>query len=695
MQRGRFDILRLVLPYSYKITCNVYLENTGRGKKLYHVLFDRYSRFVSGNNMRKFVEGHSHHNVGMLHEILGNHKEALEAYQTYCSLSKKKGDKKCVAQAYGCLGSVYASLGNRAMCVSYHEQFVVAAKKLADVKLQIQAHEQMGDTYTKINEYSNAIDSYTKMHKLCTRNDLHTQTASLLKIGNSYKAQGKYQYALYYIEQAKILAQDNHFTSIEVICKLTKASILQYSTQMFELDQAKKYFEELIPLLDAKIEQHREEDSFCSEELCNQLLECFDSMQNVLAKLGKYKECLIYAENSRTLAFNGNQGKYQLKSSKELTQGSLDEILNIVHQQNATILYYTVLNDALLLWILQPGVGIARFYAGKNNAEGQTMPRQIEELVHEMRETQTLGKEDYENRSLPLKNAEVELLKRKNKTLSRNRTKEENDQNTGGKSTQKPLERQLSKVKSPQRKLFDMLLAPVDDFLSKLHEHAALVIIPDKVLSNCPIWAAMDWDNKILSEYFRITTLPCLHLLDKASKNEISQLRIHDDLEFERSQSRLGGIPKLLSPRGESGDQLDTIVEPTPASRGQNLDLKKTSNPRLVTSGVFRYDDSSVTKREATSRDSNSACKSPSSKGKINENARSTVTEHLRKNRIIGSPTTVARMVGAHSFSTLTTRTSTRTDVTNSYNSVPEFRQVSYPYKCVVFGNPALPKWLV
>ena len=139
------------------------------------------------------------------------------------------------------------------MSISYHEQFVVAAKKLADVKLQIQAHEQMGDTYTKINEYSNAIDSYIKMHKLCTRNDLHTQTASLLKIGNSYKAQGKYQYALYYIEQAKILAQDNHFTSIEVICKLTKASILQYSTQMFELDQAKKYFEELIPLLEAKL----------------------------------------------------------------------------------------------------------------------------------------------------------------------------------------------------------------------------------------------------------------------------------------------------------------------------------------------------------------------------------------------------------------------------------------------------------
>ena len=647
--------------------------------------------------MREFAEGHSHHNVGMLQEILGNHKEALEAYQTYCSLSKRKSDRKCVAQAYGCLGSVYASLGNRAMSVSYHEQFVAVAKKLADVKLQIQAHEQMGDTFTKIKEYSNAVESYKKMHKLCTRNDLHTQTASLLKIGNSYKAQGKYQYAHYYIEQAKILAQDNHFTSIEVICKLTIASILQHSTQMFELDQAKKYFEELIPLLEAKIEQHREEDSFCSEELYNQLLECFDSMQNVLAKLGKYRKCLIYAEHSRlnTLAFNGNQSKKQLKSSKELTQGSLDEILNIVHQQNATILYYTVLNDALLLWILQPGVGIARFYAGKNNTEGQTMPQQIEELIDEMRERQVLGKEDYENRSLPLKKAEVELLKRKNKTLSRNRTKEEEDQNTEGKLTDKSLERQLSKVKGPQRKLFDMLLAPVDDFLSKLHEHAALVIIPDEVLSRCPFWAAMDWDNKTLSEYFRITILPCLHLLDKATKNEMNQLRIHDDLEFERSQSRLGGIPKLLSARRESGDELHTIVESTPASRCEDLDLKKTSNPRLMTSGVLRYDDSSITKRESASRDSHGTSMCASSKTKINENVRSTATQPSKKNRVIGSPATVARMVGAHSFSTLTTRTSTTTDVTNSYNSVPEFRQVSDPYKCTVFGNPALPKWLV
>ena len=687
------------------------------GVYLYHykevqTLFCRYSNIIGDNNSRQFAEAHSHHNVGMLQEILGNHKEALESYKKYCSLSKKKSDKKGIAQSYGCLGSVYASLGNRAMAVTYHEQHVSAAKKLGDMKLQIQAVEQMGDTYMKIKEYGKAAETYNKMYKLCPRTDIHTRTASLLKLGNSCKAQGKCQYALYYTEQAKTLAQENDFTNIEIISTLNLASILQHSTQVFELDQAKKYFQDLIPIIEVKIEQHRDEETFCSEELHSQLFECFDGIQTVLAKLGNYRECLVYAEASRqnlmTLKYSNN---CLPTFSKGSIQESLDKIINFVHQQNSTVLYYTVLNNALLLWVLQPGIGIARFYAGKNNLADQTMPQQIEQLINNIRTIHSSSEKnqsfDCENRSLPLRDTDLEQIKRHNEKLSRrksNTVEKEKRITTPQELDDKPLERQPSQVKSPQRKLFDLLLAPVDDFLSKLEDQATLVVVPDKVLHTCPIWTAIDWDNKPLNEYFRITVIPSLHLLDKVSRNEIKQLGIQDELQFERSQSRLGGIPKIISARGEGpGSELYPIEEAVSTTKEEDLDLKKTSNPRLITSGVLRSNSNVMAKRVDSSQESRESTQSGkkgrrsavSIPSKIEEDPRPTITEPLKHTKVIGSPTTIAEMAGTHSFSTLTTRTSTTTDITSSYDSIPEFQQISDPYKCVAFGNPALPKRFV
>ena len=674
----------------------------------------RYSREVRGSSTKQFAEAHSYHNVGMLQEILGNYKEALECYQKYCSLSKKNGDRKGLAQSYGCLGSVYASLSNHAMSITCHEQHISATKKIGDVKIQIRACEQMGDTYTKMEEHEKANESYNEMFKLCPGSDIHNRTAALLKMANSYKTQGKYQYALYYTEQAKILAEDVDFTDIKVICKLNIASILQHSTQLSELDQAKTYFQDLIPLFEAKIEKHTEEDTFCSEELYSQLYECFDGIQNVLSKLGNHRECLIYAEASRQKSITLSRSINLMGSNKTLSnlkkgsfQWSLDNILNVVHEQNATVLYYTVLNNALLLWVLQPGVGIAKFYVGRNSTTDQTIPKQIEELINSIKTACLMDEKNHslncENRSLPLKNTDTEIIKQKNEKLSHGSSssveKGERPAREQQRKKSRTLERQLSKLKSPQRKLFDLLLAPVDDFLSTLDDQTALVIVPDKVLCGCPIWTAEDWDNKPLSDYFRITIIPSIYLLDKVSRNEIAQLRTQDELEFERSQSRFGGIHKLYSVRGEPEFELYPIKE---SVKPKDLNLKKTSNPRLVTSGVMRNNNSAVTRRQSASRDPNvTGChtiKTPrsilsrgSAPNKINEDLKPSMSEPLKSTKLIGSPTALEKVAGTHTFSTLTTRTSTTTDITSSYNTVPEFKQISDPHKSVVFGNPALP----
>ena len=62
------------------------------------------------------------------------------------------------------------------------------------------------------------------------------------------------------------------------------------------------------------------------------------------------------------------------------TQWSMDRIQRTVNQQSATVLYYSVLYDCLLVWVLKPGVGIAQFY-------NYTVPMHqapLEEMLEEM-----------------------------------------------------------------------------------------------------------------------------------------------------------------------------------------------------------------------------------------------------------------------------------------------------------------------
>lgn len=44
---------------------------------------------------------------------------------------------------------------------------------------------------------------------------------------------------------------------------------------------------------------------------------------------------------------------------------SMEHIHRVVSEQNATVIFYSLLEHCLLLWVLVPGVGLVRFYSGR------------------------------------------------------------------------------------------------------------------------------------------------------------------------------------------------------------------------------------------------------------------------------------------------------------------------------------------
>ncbi|XP_060081998.1 tetratricopeptide repeat protein 28-like [Ylistrum balloti] len=666
----------------------------------------QYTNLLDKYNLTGKIIGESYHNAGMLNEILGNYREALKNYEMYLKTSKEAGDKKGVAQAYGCLGSVYAALRNWKLSVTYHDQYISIADKSNDTRMMMISREMLADTYMLKGDSEAAVLQYEAMYKTCIRTDYRGKATALCKIGNAFRDLKRNQYSIHYYEQAYDLAQDYLFSDIQTLCEFNIACIKQQSTQMMDIELARKYFSKLIPFLEMKIREHLDEDTHCPSEYHQQLVKCYDGMQCVLAKLGNKDECLQFAEMYRRRHLTQQAGYLGSLSSgltgyshgSVLEVWTLDRINRVVSQQSAYILYYSLINSHLLLWVIAPGQGIVRFYSRKAD-DDMDMVEQVKDTLDELR-TYTDHKSlqnSCENRCLPPKDLELELVRKKNMMLGKSDGKSQKSDED--KSVDIPL-------KTPARRLFDLLLAPVEDILIKLESKSPLIIVPDKYLHHCPFGILQDWYSRYLYDRFRITYLPSLLALEKVVHNELNHLRAKDDLEFERTQARKGGLSKVLSlmlPSASTTPGENSSVLSSEAI----FDLKKVSNPRLVTSNMSRTktpvrDNTKLTDEvsKKTTRQSTQILPgisefSGTDTASLQHIPVVSLSQQVAAPPAVGNPVLPDKMLNIHNYSTLTTRTSTGTDITTSSQCVTQFEQVSSHDRCMVIGNPQLPEKLL
>ncbi|XP_041369335.1 tetratricopeptide repeat protein 28-like [Gigantopelta aegis] len=663
----------------------------------------KYIRFIEKYDMKGKSRADSYHNTGMLNEILGKYDEALEDYTKYLNISKQNSEKKGISQAYGCLGSVYAALHNWPISITYHEQYIRMAEKSKHKKMLPIAHEMLADSYMLMENYDLAIEHYDLMIDTNVRGDYRTRATGLCKLGSAYRALDKYQYSQYFYTQACDMSEDFGLSDIQTLAEYNLASIQQYSTQIQDIEHARKYFEKLIPYFESKLQEHKEEDTHCPSEYEKQLLNCYDGIQMVLGKLGVKDECLQYAEAYRRRCvtqlpnFSPTPGQGMAISGMVSDVWTVNRMNRALSQQNATVLYYSLLEKTFLLWVLQPGLGLTRFYSG-SSAKDCSIRSKIKQLLLELQKDFDWknAQNRCENRALPLKDGILCHMRRKNESLSKRKTEEKPDCDSTADSSD------TTPKKSAQRQLYNILLAPIEDILIKLDHKSHLVIIPDKELCHCPFTVLEDWNRAYVSDRFHVTYMPCFLLLDRVIKNEQEYLRTKDQLEFERESSRKGGAMKIIAQEKKDIFSSDRI-NPSEATfsymsiGGDNVNLRAVSNPRFATSAVSP----SVEKQRISPRlipYKESAFKCVDGKPlSLNTEMSDPAHDHHVHQRLdtikhaLGQPVSPERMVGVHTFSTLTTRTSTGTDVTNSTLAVTLFRQISDKSKCVVYGCPELP----
>lgn len=97
--------------------------------------------------------------------------------------------------------------------------------------------------------------------------------------------------------------------------------------------------------------------------------ECYQYLQKVLVDSGLENEALVIAEISRSRAFvdlqlerHGHQAVNKSKLLDSLTSITERDIINIVNRQKASVIYYSIAADYLLLWLILPTKGIVKFH---------------------------------------------------------------------------------------------------------------------------------------------------------------------------------------------------------------------------------------------------------------------------------------------------------------------------------------------
>ena len=131
--------------------------------------------------------------------------------------------------------------------------------------------------------------------------------------------------------------------------------------------------------------------------------------------------------------------------------------------------------------MIKPGEGMVRFYTGKGSSEGEDYCKLLNKMIREIQGRRDVKGMRYEceNRALVAKDKDLELEKEKNKKLSKSAMNEEyrqelareiEEKETGLKTDRKVTKGRVESGKLPERRLFNVLIAPVYDLMEKLEE---------------------------------------------------------------------------------------------------------------------------------------------------------------------------------------------------------------------------------
>ena len=453
--------------------------------------------------------------VGGLELLLGNHKNALDSHKVEMQLCKKFSNQAALAYAYGNVGTVYTAMGQYKLAAVNHDQHLKLAQNLSDNVSKLASIKQIGDMYMHKEEFLTAVKFYQQHLSIAKMNKMEKEQCQSYKlIAMCHWKLGQLHHAQYYFKLCMEKAENEGEAIEQFECKLNLATILKCLGQYV---QARQYYDDIIPVLEHRLfvaKQAKCEYSMYNDPLVAKLESCYIELQEVLVEIGCSDEALEIAERHHSRTFLNNQQHRMVEEEERLSivrsqtlqdcPVSVGDISDIVNQQSAVVVIYSVLRTGYLVWVLVPGRGVVKFHRLHNIYNKDALQNEVKKSLEKIHHKTAYN---CDHRAIP------NYLE----SSSQHATSEEPPC-----ESVKTLCEDDWNIHSPLQLLYSTLWVPVEEVMSEFPEGSDIVVIPNAILRAVPFSSLQDKAGTYLHQKFRIRMLSCLKAISLEDREKHS-----------------------------------------------------------------------------------------------------------------------------------------------------------------------------
>lgn len=293
----------------------------------------------------------------------GRYDEAIRSFKTQLALCLKYNDQKGLVFVYSNLGKAYQASGKSILPMEWFQLSLHTANTVNDSHCLATAYGSVGESLLFQNNPQQALPYFEKQLDLSTAIDEQAvRVQALFSLGKTYQDLGLFQHAEFFLTRALLEAKDVRMHLEEKI----KESLVQVLLTLGKYNEGFKFLYEIRDRLESKFHRVSRYKIVTSHPLLDKLNTCVDQILERLAEEGRFDEAFQSAERSNSILLN------QMLAYKAYVQGSemvstnkcmnLTELYQVVNDTNKMVLYYRVVRNGFMVWIIAPASGMVHFH---------------------------------------------------------------------------------------------------------------------------------------------------------------------------------------------------------------------------------------------------------------------------------------------------------------------------------------------
>jgi CHAT domain-containing protein/TolA-binding protein len=569
----------------------------------------------------RLKQGDTLNRIGDTYMNLGQYAQALSAYQTAIDLRQELGDLPGIGGSLTSLATAYERLGQYQKAKNTLEQALknIQQQQKGGIPLEGGIYELPKDEATlrnrlawvqnQLNQYPDALRSAQaalKLYQLLPDGydgKQFGERAALDTIGMTYWYLGQSQTAITTLKQAVTIAKAigdragiattlNHLGEVYLSLKQpalaldlfqqaltlqqaigdrpgTGATLNQIGITLLQQGDAAKATQALLSAIQIweSLRPGLTDDNKVS--LFETQVVTYSILQKALVAQNQATSALEIAERSRARAFvellASRLGAKVSAQFESTPPPSIEQIRQVAQVQQATLVEYSLIQDTLLIWVIDPN-GVITLRSVKLTE----LDTSLEDAAENTRVAAATGRNRGVGRSTNHLNA---LVQGTRSTLATSDTNE-SDANETDSAVEDDSSSQPRRFNRRLRQSYDLLIAPIADLLPK-DPKSHVIFLPHGSLFLIPFPALQDAASKYLIEQHTISTAPSIQVLALTHQRQ-TQTHAHT------GQSLVVGnptMPKLTFTLGSPPEALP----PLPGAEAEAIAVAKLLKTQALT----------------------------------------------------------------------------------------------------------------